>query len=540
MSPRSISLEVDNVVQIAFSVPRRFIAGLVILVGLAVAGCTSGAVTPATAPNLGLPTPLPTALSLAAAPTAVPTLVPPPVPRDLLALTPSSGGAAMNWTRDSVTLSAGGEATDGETLSLEVEAVKAGQKFLGKPVARGANIVASGGEVQGKVTLTGLMPGHYIWQARFVEANGDTSSWIVAPPSAEFAFVGAPPKVGDLAMTGAHGTPGQTPIVGASDQATLNWQVQTDVPDSVDTLVLSIDDKETPPSTPPADAKKLDPTGTPPPLPDLKDGTWFAHVWAIDRVGQTSAAATLKFTVQRTPLTIGNLDYRSFVTNPRYQDLPIHFTLSHPAEADVSILTEAGTTPVRTLHLAASPADKPLTATWDGKDASGQFVPAGSYRFEIQATDAAGNTIKQVQTGLTITNKVIVVTLANESLRALDGDQLFLTTPVTSGGQELPTRKGQFEIEYKAAPFVFHSPYPRGSRFWYPDTPATYAMLFDPAEGNFIHDAPWRTVFGPGTDGPGTPGYSIYAGSHGCVELPTSNMSRLFAWTPPGTPVIVQ
>jgi lipoprotein-anchoring transpeptidase ErfK/SrfK len=63
-------------------------------------------------------------------------------------------------------------------------------------------------------------------------------------------------------------------------------------------------------------------------------------------------------------------------------------------------------------------------------------------------------------------------------------------------------------------------------------------MLFDPAGANFIHDAPWRSVFGPGTNGPGIPG-DTYDGSHGCVELPTAAMSQLYPWTALGTPVVV-
>ena len=48
--------------------------------------------------------------------------------------------------------------------------------------------------------------------------------------------------------------------------------------------------------------------------------------------------------------------------------------------------------------------------------------------------------------------------------------------------------------------------------------------------GYAIHGAPWRAVYGPGTQ---------LGGSHGCVNSPVSQVAILYQWAPLGTTVIV-
>ncbi len=83
----------------------------------------------------------------------------------------------------------------------------------------------------------------------------------------------------------------------------------------------------------------------------------------------------------------------------------------------------------------------------------------------------------------------------------------------------------------KASPYKFVSPWPRGNQYWYPDEWVSYALLF--ADGRyFIHDAPRRTVYGPGA--------SLTQGTHGCVNVPTATMAALYPWATVGTTVIVE
>jgi lipoprotein-anchoring transpeptidase ErfK/SrfK len=56
--------------------------------------------------------------------------------------------------------------------------------------------------------------------------------------------------------------------------------------------------------------------------------------------------------------------------------------------------------------------------------------------------------------------------------------------------------------------------------------------------GYFIHDAPWRSVFGKASQGDGRPGTN-YGGTHGCVNVPYNAMRFLYGWAPIGTPVHV-
>jgi lipoprotein-anchoring transpeptidase ErfK/SrfK len=66
----------------------------------------------------------------------------------------------------------------------------------------------------------------------------------------------------------------------------------------------------------------------------------------------------------------------------------------------------------------------------------------------------------------------------------------------------------------------------------------TYALLFD-NRGYYIHDAPWRTDYGPGSNAkPGTPGQDL-TGSHGCINVPLPIAKQLYDWAPTGTAVQV-
>jgi lipoprotein-anchoring transpeptidase ErfK/SrfK len=135
-----------------------------------------------------------------------------------------------------------------------------------------------------------------------------------------------------------------------------------------------------------------------------------------------------------------------------------------------------------------------------------------------------------------LAGKHISISLSRQRLRAWDGDHVVLSTPVTTGNPALPTPTGWYHIFYKTSPYTFVSPWPYGSEYWYPPSPVNWVMEFR-AGGYFIHDAPWRSVFGRGSNSQlGTPG-SNYTGTHGCVNVPTSAMRFLYSWAPVGTPV---
>jgi lipoprotein-anchoring transpeptidase ErfK/SrfK len=129
------------------------------------------------------------------------------------------------------------------------------------------------------------------------------------------------------------------------------------------------------------------------------------------------------------------------------------------------------------------------------------------------------------------TGKVIVVSIADQRLTAYEEGAVVLTTDVATGRPALPTPAGTFHIMSKSAPYKFVSPWPRGNQYWYPTEWVQYAMLFAD-DGFFIHDAPWRTVWGPGAN--------LTHGSHGCINVPTATMASLYRWATVGTTVIVE
>lgn len=124
-----------------------------------------------------------------------------------------------------------------------------------------------------------------------------------------------------------------------------------------------------------------------------------------------------------------------------------------------------------------------------------------------------------------------MISLGSQHLWAYDGDAVVVDTIVATGRPELPTVTGTFRILAKYSPYEFISPWPRGSPYWYAPVWSTYAMEFE-SSGFFIHDAPWRSVWGPGAN--------VTAGSHGCVNVPIAPMARLYAWARVGDAVVVE
>ena len=133
--------------------------------------------------------------------------------------------------------------------------------------------------------------------------------------------------------------------------------------------------------------------------------------------------------------------------------------------------------------------------------------------------------------------KAITLSLQEQTLRAFEHGKQVFWTYVTTGRPGLETDPGHFQVYWKVTPWTMHSPWPQGSAFWYPDSPVRMVMWFNGGDG--IHDASWRYYYGPGTNFPHYDPYGASNGTHGCVNVPYSNMVWLWNWTPTGTPVIV-
>ncbi len=130
--------------------------------------------------------------------------------------------------------------------------------------------------------------------------------------------------------------------------------------------------------------------------------------------------------------------------------------------------------------------------------------------------------------------KSIYISLSLQEMVFYDNGCAVNATPVTTGRPLLRTPTGTFHIFDKQSPYVFISPWPPGSPFWYPTSPVNWVMEFAQG-GYYIHDAPWEPTdqYGPGSEN------QIPAASHGCVQTPGAVMAWAYSWTPMGTPVVI-
>lgn len=137
--------------------------------------------------------------------------------------------------------------------------------------------------------------------------------------------------------------------------------------------------------------------------------------------------------------------------------------------------------------------------------------------------------------------KVVVISLGEQALRVYRHGRLVKAFQVTTGRPQRPSLPGAWSVENKQAPTVFKSDEPPGSPYWYPDTPINYAMLYH-SGGYFLHDSWWRDDYGFGTQFPhmdsGGDSFS-FDGSHGCVNISTSNAAWLYSFVDIATRIVI-
>lgn len=140
--------------------------------------------------------------------------------------------------------------------------------------------------------------------------------------------------------------------------------------------------------------------------------------------------------------------------------------------------------------------------------------------------------------GATITHgQVILVSLSQQWLWAYQDGTLVFSNPVATGRPYLRTPQGIYRVQYKRADTTFYSPWPWSSPFYYSPEHINYALNFRYG-GFYIHDAPWRQMFGPGAQDPHTtPDGNVETGSHGCINMTTSAAAWLYQWANVGAAV---
>jgi L,D-transpeptidase catalytic domain len=130
--------------------------------------------------------------------------------------------------------------------------------------------------------------------------------------------------------------------------------------------------------------------------------------------------------------------------------------------------------------------------------------------------------------------QLLMVSLVEQAMRVYQNGKLVAAYHITSGRQELPSLPGVWPVLDRKSPVIFQSADPPGSPYWFPNTPINYAILYHYG-GYFVHDAPWRADFGPGTqfphaDASGTTAYN-FDGSHGCINLQESDAAWVYRHT---------
>ena len=191
--------------------------------------------------------------------------------------------------------------------------------------------------------------------------------------------------------------------------------------------------------------------------------------------------------------------------------------------------------------------DRAVLATWLNENGVGlpyraleQFAQALSSADRAQVAEAAAGVAfyadrlhKQLLAGMP--DKAIVISIHAQQLTAYEGGKPVIDTPITSGRlPELPTDIGPMAVLRKDSPWTMHSPWPKGSPLWYPDTVVQYATFFTNS-GESIHDASWEpdSLLGPGSQ------YNASTRSHGCVHVPFNDAAWMYNFAEVGMPVIV-
>ncbi len=150
---------------------------------------------------------------------------------------------------------------------------------------------------------------------------------------------------------------------------------------------------------------------------------------------------------------------------------------------------------------------------------------AGDYKVNYIVTDSSNNkdtksTIVHVRDKWDMT--YIVVTISKQKLEYYKKNEKVLETPVTTGRNNA-TKTGNFKIRNKVQNTSL-----KGKNY------VSYVKYWMAYDGNNygIHDASWRNNFG-------NMNYKIN-GSHGCVNVPTKAMEKLYSMVEIGTPVYIK
>jgi hypothetical protein len=464
--------------------------------------------------------------------TAVPTdtLVPTPILLAPVSLAEHEAGggklAPRYWTNTSAVVLTVGAPTGGSAgVVPQVELEPIASAYNGLPSGQGMPLLP-GQTTAITVPVSQLPEGAYHWRARLAldKARGPWADYYNGPA---FRLDRTPPSTVVISSTTY---PDQSQTYSAV-MAHFSWTQATDNGALQGTISTVDRDPNGVPTGTPSAARSVS-------LGPLANGTLYFHVRAEDWAGNLGPIATYAVHIDATAPKIAHTFFDRYQFNPQYDKLTMHFTPSKDVAVHVEIRRQTTSGTVRILDLGDAQSGKQFQVAWDGRNYRGVMVPVGLYTMLVKVTDKFGNVADGVYTQLGVNYRRIVVHLASQSMDVYDGSTLLKHTLVTTGNALLPTPPGIWHIGAKFHPYKFISTWPKSSPYYYAPSNVQYAMYFH-SGGYFIHDAPWRTVYGPGTNtAPGPPG--VYSGTHGCVNVPSDVAAWLYKWAAIGTVVDVR
>lgn len=125
-------------------------------------------------------------------------------------------------------------------------------------------------------------------------------------------------------------------------------------------------------------------------------------------------------------------------------------------------------------------------------------------------------------TGVAKPQKTIVISISHQMLWAYKGDQVVLSSSVSTGRAGFDTPVGSFAVLTKLPSQTMEGVI-GGEYYNVPDVPW---VLYFTNSGHALHGTYWHSNFG-------TPM------SHGCVNLPLDVAAWLYDWAPLGTRVLI-
>lgn len=197
--------------------------------------------------------------------------------------------------------------------------------------------------------------------------------------------------------------------------------------------------------------------------------------------------------------------------------------------------------------------DADLASAVTGSDYQAVLTEVQNARFNLHLLEADSRdttpynrvhaTDMQALTHYQLTNKlVLVISLVGQSMRLYQQGRLQRAFQVVTGSPQRPSLPGVWLVLDRKSPTTFVSKDPKGSPFWFPPTPISYAILYHYG-GDYLHDASWRSTFGAGAQYPhqdsnGNTPYN-YDGSHGCINLTVSDMAWVYTHTNWQTTIVI-